>query len=163
LSAVHETSHPTDRHPFAVAIAERDHSALVATLARDVVLHSAVAAAPFEGKATVAELYASVIESFEHVEVVDDFWSGQTYAFYWRGRIDGRVVEGADRLRLDGDGMVREITVLARPLSGLSTFLTTIGARFARQRRGDRVGALMRATARPLPATFALLDPVRAP
>ena len=75
----------------------------------------------------------------------------------------GRFVEGADRLRLDRDGMVREITVLARPLSGLSTFLTTIGARFARQRRGDRVGALMRATARPLPATFALLDPVRAP
>jgi hypothetical protein len=160
LSTVNETSHTTNRHAFATAIAAGDHSALVATLARDVVLHSAVAAAPFDGKATVAELYASVIESFEHVEVVDDFWSGQTYAFFWRGRIDGRFVEGADRLRLDGDGMVREITVLARPLSGLSTFLTAIGARFARQRRGDGVGALLRATARPLPATFALLDPV---
>jgi len=160
LSAVNETPDATSRHPFAAAITARDHSTLVETLAPDVVLHSAVTAAPFTGKATVAELYASVIESFEHVEVVDDFWSGRSYAFFWRGRIDGRFVEGADRLRLDGDGKVREITVVARPLSGLSTFLTAIGARFARQRRGERVGALLRATARPLPATFALLDPV---
>jgi hypothetical protein len=148
------------RHAFAAAIEARDHAALVETLAGDVSLHSAVTAAPFEGKETVAELYASVIESFEDLEIVDDFSSGPTYVFFWRGRIDGRFVEGADRLRLDGDGRVREITVLARPLSGLSTFLTAIGARFARRRRGERVGALLRATARPLPPTFDLLDPV---
>ena len=86
-------------------------------------------AAPFEGKETVGELYASVIDSFEEVEVIDDFSSGDAYAFFWRGRIDGRFVEGADRLRLDADDKVLEITVLARPLSGLSTFLTAIGAR----------------------------------
>lgn len=160
MSAVDEGANATGRHAFAAAIGARDHPALVETLARDVVLHSAVTAAPFEGKETVGELYASVIESFEHVEVVDDFSSGDTYAFFWRGRIDGRFVEGADRLRLDGDGKVREITVLARPLSGLSTFLTAIGARFARRRRGERVGALLRATALPLPPAFALLDPV---
>jgi hypothetical protein len=147
-------------HPFAAAIANRNHRALLDTLAADVVLHSAVTEAPFEGRETVGELYASVIESFEDVEVVDDFSTDQTYAFFWRGRIEGRFVEGADRLRLDANGEVREITVLARPLSGLSTFLTGIGARFARRRRGERVGALLRATARPLPPTFALLDPV---
>jgi hypothetical protein len=108
----------------------------------------------------VGELYASVIESFEHVEVVDDFSTDQTYAFFWRGRIEGRFVEGADRLRLNANGEVREITVSARPLSGLSTFLTGIGARFARRRRGRRVGALLRATALPLPPAFGMLDPV---
>jgi ketosteroid isomerase-like protein len=148
------------RHAFAAAIKARDHAALVEALAEDVVLHSAVTAAPFMGKETVGELYASVIDSFEHVEIVDDFSSGDTYAFFWRGRIDGRFVEGADRLRVDADGKALEITVLARPLSGLSTFLTAIGARFARQRRGERVGTLLRAGARPLPPTFALLDPV---
>ena len=142
----------TRRHAFAAAIRARDHAALVETLTEDVVLHSAVTAAPFEGKETVGELYASVIDSFEEVEVIDDFSSGDAYAFFWRGRIDG--------LRLDADDKVLEITVLARPLSGLSTFLTAIGARFARRRRGERVGALLRAGARPLPPTFALLDPV---
>ncbi len=148
------------QHPFAAAMDRRDHRALVETLAADVVLHSAVTEAPFEGREVVAELYESVIDSFEHVDVIDEFSTAETYAFFWRGRIEGRFVEGADRLRLDGDGKVREITVVGRPLSGVSTFLTAIGARFARGRRGDRVAALLRATSRPLPPTFGLLDPV---
>jgi len=81
MSAVDETH----THGFAAAIRDRDHPGLGETLAGDVVLHSAVTAAPFEGKETVSELYASVIESFEHVEVVDDFSEGDTYAFFWRG------------------------------------------------------------------------------
>jgi hypothetical protein len=160
MSTVDQSATRAPGHPFPAAIAARDHPALVATLAPDVVLHSAVTATPFEGRETVGELYASVIDSFEHVEVVDEFPSGDTYAFFWRGRIEGRFVEGADRLRLAGDGKVREITVVGRPLSGLSTFLTAIGARFARRTRGERVAALLRATALPLPPTLGLLDPV---
>ena len=117
-------------------------------------------ATTFEGRETVAELYASVIDSFEQVEVVDEFSNGETHAFFWRGRIEGRFVEGADRLRLDGAGKVREITVVGRPLSGLATFITGIGARFARRRRGRAVAAILRLTARPLPPMFATLDPV---
>jgi hypothetical protein len=160
MTAVQETSTAPPRHPFAAAISARDHAALVETLAPDVVLHSAVTAAPFEGRETVGELYASVIDSFEYVEVVDEFEAGDTHAFFWRGRIDGRFVEGADRLRLDGDGKVREITVIGRPLSGVATFLSSIGVRFARRRRGGLVAAILRLTALPLPPLFALLDPV---
>jgi len=133
---------------------------LVATLADDVVLHAAVTAAPFEGKETVAELYASVIDSFQQVEVVDEFDTGDTHAFFWRGRIEGRFVEGADRLRVDGEGKVREITVVGRPFSGLATFLTGIGARFARRRRGRLVALLLRLPMLPLPPLFTLLDPI---
>ena len=160
MSATAEATGTTPRHPFPAAIQARDHAALVETLAPNVVLHSAVTSAPFEGRKTVADLYASVIASFEDVEVVDELSSGQTHAFYWRGHIDGRFVEGADRLRLDEDGKVREITVTGRPLSGLATFLTGIGAHFATQRRGPRVGRMLRATARPLPPLFSALDPV---
>jgi ketosteroid isomerase-like protein len=147
-------------HPFPAAIATRDHAALVDTLASDVVLHAAVTAAPFEGRETVADVYASVIDSFEEVEVVDEFASGDTHAFFWRGRIEGRFVEGADRLRLDSEGRVREITVVGRPLSGLATFLTGIGSRFARRRRGEFVATILRVTALPLGPLFSLLDPL---
>ena len=160
MSAAPETRQATRGHPFAAAIQARDHAALVDTLAPDVVLHSAVTRTTFDGRETVAELYASVIDSFEEVEVVDEFSNGDTHAFFWRGRIEGRFVEGADRLRLDGAGKVREITVVARPLSGLATFLTGIGARFARRRRGRVVATMLRVTARPLPPMFAALDPV---
>lgn len=148
------------RHQFAAAIARGDHPALLGTLASDVVLHSAVTTAPFEGCETVGQVYASVIDSFEHVEVIDEFEAGDTYTFFWRGRMEGRFVEGADRLRLDGEGRVREITVLGRPLSGLATFLTGIGPRFARRRRGGMVAALLRLVSLPLPPFFSLLDPV---
>jgi hypothetical protein len=129
-------------------------------LADDVVLHSAVTATPFEGKKIVAELYASVIASFEQVEVIEDFAEGDSYAFFWRGRIEGRFVEGVDRLRLDPEGKVRDITIWGRPLSGLATFLTGIGFRFARGRRGRLVAMALKLTMLPLPPLFSLLDPV---
>ena len=147
-------------HPFPAAIAARDVDALIETLAPDVVLHSAVTDAPFEGREVVADTYRSVIESFEEVRVVDEFENGDTHAFFWEGRIEGRYVAGADRLRLDANGKVRDITVVGRPLSGLATFLTGIGPRLARRRRGGLVARLLRVTALPLPPFFSLLDPV---
>lgn len=156
------TAHATtaDTHPFSAALAARDIDALVESLAPRPVLHSAVTGTPFEGRDVLADLYASLFESFEEVRVLDEFQAGDTYAFFWEGRIDGRRVEGADRLRVDANGQVREITVVGRPLSGLMTFVTGIGPRFARRRRGALVARLLRLTALPLPGLFALLDPV---
>lgn len=155
-----EIGQAASRHPLAVAMEARDLPGLIDTLSSDVVLHSAVTRTTFEGRETVGELYGCVMESFEELEVVDDFSNGDTYAFFWCGRMEGRFVEGADRLRLDDAGKVREITIVGRPLSGLATFLTGIGVRFAHGRRGPLVAAILRLTARPLPPLFAGLDPV---
>ena len=145
-------------HPFTSALAARDADALIATLAPDVVLHSAVTAAPFEGREVVADTYRSVVESFEEVRVVDEFQSGDTHAFFWEGRIEGRYVAGADRFRLNADGQVREVAIFGRPFSGLATFLTGIGPRVARRRRGGLVARLLRVSALPLPPFFGVLD-----
>jgi hypothetical protein len=147
-------------HAFPAAIAARDAGALIDTLAPDVILHSAVTATPFEGRDLVADTYRSVLESFEELRIVDEFESGDTHAFFWEGRMGGRPVSGADRIRLDGDGKVREITVLGRPMSGVATFLTEIGFRLARRRRGGLVARLLRVTSLPLPPLLSLLDPV---
>jgi hypothetical protein len=147
-------------HPFISAIAARDAGALIDTLAPDVVLHSAVTRVPFEGRDLVADTYRSVVESFEEIRVVDEFESGGTHAFFWEGRMAGRPVAGADRIRLGADGKVREITVVARPMSGVATFVTEIGFRLARRRRGGLVAAVLRVTSLPLPPLLSLLDPV---
>jgi hypothetical protein len=147
-------------HAFTAAIASKDTGALIDTLAPDVVLYSAVTGTPFEGREIVADTYRSVIESFEELRVVDEFESGDTHAFFWEGRMEGRYVGGADRFRLNPEGKVREITVLGRPMSGVATFLTGIGPRLARRRRGGVVATLLRVTALPLPPMLALLDPV---
>ena len=160
MPAATEIPQATHRHPFTAAIVARDHAALMDTLAPDVVLHPAVTRTTFDGRETVGEVYAAVIDSFEKLEIVEELSSGDTHAFFWRGQIDGRFVEGADWFRLADDGKVREIVVMGRPLSGLATFLTGIGARFARRRRGRAVATMLRLTALPLPPIFATLDPV---
>ena len=147
-------------HAFPAAIAARDPDALIDTLAPDVLLYSAVTAVPFEGRDLVADTYRSVLESFDELRIVDEFEHGDTHAFFWEGRMGGRPVWGADRIRLDADGKVREITVLGRPMSGVATFLTEIGYRLARRRRGKLVARLLRVSALPLPPLLSLLDPV---
>ena len=147
-------------HPFTQAIAERDAETLIATLAPDVVLYSAVTRTPFEGHEVVADTYRSVLESFEEVRVVDEFEDGDTHAFFWEGRIEGRYVAGADRYRLDAEGRVREVTIYGRPMSGVATFVTGIGFRLARRRRGKLLATLLRVTSLPLPPMLTLLDPV---
>jgi SnoaL-like domain len=153
-----KTTHMT--HAFITAIEARDAGGVVDTLAPDVVLYSAVTLVPFEGRDVVADTYRSVLESFEELRVVDEFESGDTHAFFWEGRMGGRPVSGADRIRLDPEGKVREITVLGRPMSGVATFLTEIGFRLARRRRGRVVAWLLRLTSLPLPPLLSLLDPV---
>ena len=147
-------------HPFTAALAARDTDALIAALAPGVVLHSAVTKTPFEGIDIVADTYRSVVEAFEEVRVVDEFENGDTHAFFWEGRIDGRFVAGADRYRLNSEGQVSEITIVGRPMSGLATFVTGIGFRLARRRRGALVARVLRITSLPLPPMLSLLDPV---
>jgi SnoaL-like domain len=147
-------------HPFTQAIAARDADALIATLAPDVVLYSAVTKTPFEGRDIVTDTYRSVLESFEDVRVVDEFESGNTHSFWWEGRIEGRYVAGADRFRLDAEGRVREVTIVGRPMSGVATFVTGIGFRLARRRRGALVARILRLSSLPLPPMLTLLDPV---
>ncbi len=160
MTAVQPASHSAAPQQFTAAVAARDVDALVDTLAPEPVLHSPITGAPFEGRQMLADLYASLFESFEDLRVIDEFSNGDIYAFFWEGHVEGRYVFGADHLRLDAEGKVREITVVGRPLSGLSTFLTGVGFRFARRRRGRVVAGLLRLSAMPLALLFSLVDPV---
>ena len=86
-------------HPFTAALAARDIDALVDALAPDAVLHSAITATPFEGREVVTDVYASVFDAFEEFRVTEEFRNDDTHVFFWEGRIDGRYVAGADRIR----------------------------------------------------------------
>jgi hypothetical protein len=148
----------TGHHPFTAALAAQDIDALVGTLAPDAVLQSAITNTPFEGREVIADVYRSLFDGFEELHVTDRFHDGQTHAFFWEGRIDGRFVAGADRFRVDDAGQVREITIVGRPLTGLAGFITGLGFHFARRRRGPVVARILRVTALPLAPTFSVVD-----
>ncbi len=147
-------------HAFTAALAARDVDALAATLAPDAVLHSAVTDVPFEGRELLHDLYTSLFATFEELRVTDEFKNEDTLVFFWEGRMDGRFIEGADRVRLNGEGQVQDITILGRPLYGLSAFITKLGNDFARRRRGGLVAGLLKVMTFPLPYLFRSFDPV---
>jgi hypothetical protein len=147
---------------FTAALAARDIDALGGSLAEHVVAHSAITGIPFQGRETVVDLYSSLFDALVDMRVTDSFREGDTHVFFWEAHIGNRYVEGADRLRVDAAGKVAEITILGRPLTGLSAFVTDIGFHFARRRRGNRVAALLRLAALPLAPMFSLLERIGA-
>jgi ketosteroid isomerase-like protein len=105
-----------EHHPFTAALSARDVEALIDSLAPDAELHSAITGVAIKGPELLADLYGPLIESFEDLRVTDVLVDGDAREFSWEGRIDGRHVEGADRILLGPDGKVRRITIVGRPL-----------------------------------------------
>jgi hypothetical protein len=110
---------------WARIVAERDLDALAAILRDDVVLHSPVLHRPTEGRLAVGLLLSHVVEvlqPFRYTGAYEDGANGVILRFTAHvAADDGRQldVEGVDVFALDGDGRVRELTVMLRPLSAL--------------------------------------------
>lgn len=120
--------HGQQMHPFRVAAESRDIDALLSTLAPDVVLHSPVTFAPYAGKETVGRLLRLVSEAFTDWRCVKEVHSPDgVIGFVFRTHVGNRELEGLDLLRLDADGLIADLTVMIRPLSGLIALAQAIG------------------------------------
>jgi SnoaL-like protein len=146
-----------DEHPFQAAWRTRDLDAWTDALADDVVLHSPVMTTPFRGREAARELYSILFEAFGEVEVTDAFAAGDMRAFFWRGELGGRRIQGTDLIRADARGKVAEVTVLIRPLVDIAVFAAAVGPALAR-RRGPIRGLLLRLLTLPLRALMAAAD-----
>lgn len=118
-------------HPFRAAVEARDLQALSATLSEAVVFSSPVAFQPFRGRADVTEVLGNVMEVFEDFDYVDEFESEGSHALVFSASVGGRTVQGLDYLRLDEDGLVNELVVMVRPLSGVIALAEAMGPRVA--------------------------------
>jgi hypothetical protein len=118
-------------HPFRAAIEARDHTAMVDTLATDVVLHSPVTFKPFEGKRAVADLFYVLLEVFEDFYYTDELQGPGVHGLVFRARVGDRDVEGIDLLRDDEQGLIADFTVLVRPLSATIALAEAVGPRLA--------------------------------
>ena len=116
---------------FRAAVESRDLERMRAALAPDVAFRSPVVFKPYEGRDTVMHLLANVIEVFEDFEYTDELAGDGTHALIFRARVGDKQVEGLDHLTLDADGLVTELMVMVRPLSGLIAVAQAMGARLA--------------------------------
>jgi hypothetical protein len=123
-------------HPVRAAIEARDLDALAAQFRDDIVFNSPVAFHPFVGRETVVEVLANVLEVFSDFTYVDELAGDGTHGLVFTAKVGERGVEGLDHLRLDEDGLVREFTVMVRPLSGLIALAEAMGPRVGHLAKG---------------------------
>ena len=114
---------------FRAAVEGRDLARMEAALAPDVVFRSPAVFKPYEGREAVMHLLGAVIQVFEDFEYTDELEGDGTHALVFRARVGDRWVEGLDHLTLDADGLVTQLVVMVRPLSGLTALAEAMAQR----------------------------------
>jgi hypothetical protein len=110
-----------------------------AGLARTALADGAVLISPltelfrFEGGDTIAELLDDVFAVLTDIRFTDQIADADRIALFARARIGDRALEEAQRLRLDGSGLIGELTIFLRPLPALTALLRALGPRVARR------------------------------
>ncbi|HEU5475508.1 MAG TPA: nuclear transport factor 2 family protein [Actinophytocola sp.] len=124
-------------HPFRKAIEARDLAAIEALLADDVVFTSPVAYRPYPGKALTAAIVRGAARVFEDFSYVREIASadGRDHALVFTATVNGRQVQGCDFLHHDEHGLIDDLTVMVRPLSGATALAEAMNAQFERIRQ----------------------------
>jgi SnoaL-like domain len=117
--------------PFRTAVERRDLDAMAAALHPDVVFHSPAVFKPYEGREAVIGLLGHVLEVFEDFRYLDELSGDGSHGLVFAARVGDRTLEGWDYLKLDADGLITELTVMVRPLSGLIALAQAVGERLA--------------------------------
>lgn len=114
---------------FKIAVEAGDVDAMRATLAEDVVLHSPVTFRPFEGRDVVWHVLSTVAGVFEDFRYTDHLREGPTSVLVFKASVNGREVDGIDLVRESAEGLISDLTVFIRPLSGLTALAEEMGKR----------------------------------
>lgn len=121
-------------HPFRQAVESRDHEAIEALLADDVVFTSPVAFKPYPGKPLTAAILRAVMRVFEDFAYTREIGDsdGPDHALVFEATVAGKRITGCDFLHIDDDGLIDDFMVMVRPLSGATALAEAMGAQFAR-------------------------------
>jgi hypothetical protein len=148
----------TAPHPFRQAMEAHDVPTAMACFSPDAVLRSPITSRiKFEGREQLTALFEDVVATLDHYTYLDEWDGGDTRILHVRSAIGREELELVQLLRLDDEGMIREITLLGRPLTAVATLLSRLGPRVA-GRRGRLRGALAVVGLRPIVAALHLTD-----
>jgi ketosteroid isomerase-like protein len=106
---------------FRDAVERRDLDGLVALLAEDVVFRSPAVHSPYQGREQAAVLLRAVSEVFEDFRYTRQLGADDAadHALVFRARVGDRELEGCDFIHVGEDGLIDELFVMIRPLTGL--------------------------------------------
>ncbi len=106
---------------FREGIENHDLDAVMALFSEDVVFRSPVVHTPYEGRETLRAILTAVAEVLEDFRYTREIGASGSpdHALVFRARIGDREVEGCDFLHTGRDGLIDEMYVMFRPLSGI--------------------------------------------
>ncbi|MBF6227804.1 nuclear transport factor 2 family protein [Nocardia abscessus] len=119
------------RHRFQSAVEAKDLDAVIRTLREDVVFHTPLRFAPFEGRdqAIVAMTLAAQAFVFQPgFRYTRTFREGSALALFFEAQIRGKALEGVDLLVLDDQDKVAELRVLMRPFTAVRELVSLTGS-----------------------------------
>ena len=106
-------------HAFTDAMKRKDLDAMLTHMAEDVSLKTPLVAEPFHGKAAirpVVEALLALVDNFDFVETME---GPQHVSEFFRVTVAGYQLDGVDYWLLNEAGLIREMTVLWRPLPAI--------------------------------------------
>jgi hypothetical protein len=116
-------------HPFRAGVEAGDEEAALATLSPGVVFRSPAVHRAYEGRDTVAGLLRVVAQTFENFRYVNEWRDGATTILLFEANVGDRDLQGIDILEEGAEGLVEQLTVMVRPLSGLQALAGAVAAR----------------------------------
>jgi len=116
---------------FQSAVESGDREAVRDSLSADAVFNSPVIFAPYRGRDAVATLVAAAIDVFQDFRYTGQVVDGDHQVLVFEARVGDRRVQGVDILRLDEEGLVAELTVMLRPMSGMMAMADAMRQRLA--------------------------------
>ncbi|MDM7922339.1 MAG: nuclear transport factor 2 family protein [Pyrinomonadaceae bacterium] len=116
-------------------VKERDLAALPGLLSEDVVFHSPVVHTPQAGKRITAMYLTAAFhvllnDTFEYVREIS---SDHEVMLEFKVEIDGIEVNGVDIISLGGDGTIKEMKVMVRPLKAMDVVRAKMAAMLERK------------------------------
>lgn len=122
---------------FREAVEARDHDAVEALLAEDVMFNSPVAFKPYAGKAITAAILRGVMRVFSDFHYVREAAGpdGRDHALVFKAKVGGLEINGCDFLHFDDNGLIDDFTVMVRPLSAAHALAEAMGAQFEQIQR----------------------------
>lgn len=118
-------------HPFGLAMASHDVDTAVTLLAEDVEFRSPVVFTPYRGRHAVAPLLYAVADVLRDFAYTREIASpdGRDLALVFQARAGEKRIEGCDFLHLDDSGLIDELFVMIRPMSGVHALAEAMKAR----------------------------------
>ena len=114
---------------FRTAAEAKDFSAVEELFSPDVVFRSPAVFKPYEGLDALKVLLGTVAQVFEDFSYTDQVETGDAAVLVFEARVGDRRLAGVDVLHFGADGLITEMMVMVRPLSGLQALAEAMAGR----------------------------------